>query len=134
MDPQAPQNNSTATLEDKFRIEDHAIHLLIRKLEAQAIEPAYVGHIAHKVLEIVSQAYSRAQMVDLIKHAETEYPELHLITEQETVYVKEQAEGIIKHTVEELVAQKQIDAALTLAKTITGGTIPPELQEKIDQV
>lgn len=134
MDPQALQNHSTATLEDKFRIEDHAIKLLIRKLEAQAVDPAYVGHIAHKILEIVAQAYSRAQMEDLIKHAETEYPELHVITEQEEVYVKEQAEKIIKHTVEDLVAQKQIDAALNLAKTITGGAIPPELQEKIDRL
>jgi len=134
MDPQAPQNHSTATLEDKFRIEDHAIKLLIRKLEAQAVDPAYVGHIAHKILEIVAQAYSRAQIEDLIKHAETEYPELHVITEQEEVYVKEQAEKIIKHTVEDLVAQKQIDAALNLAKTITGGAIPPELQEKIDRL
>lgn len=134
MDPQSQQNHPGATLEDKFRIEDHAIKLLIHKLETQTVGPEYVGHIAHKILEIVSQAYSRAQMAELIEHAESEYPELHVITEHEDVYVKEQAEQIIKQTVEELVVQKQIDAALSLAKTITGGAIPAELQEKIDKL
>jgi len=134
MDPQSQSDNPGVTLEDKFRIEDNAIKLLLRKLETQSVEPAYVGHIAHKILEIVSQAYSRAQMAEFIEHAESEYPELHIISEHEDVYVKEQAEQIIKHTVEDLVAQHQIDAALSLAKTITGGTIPPELQEQIDKL
>lgn len=134
----ADTQNTTAPvaniLEHKFRVEDNVVQLLIRKLQSQKLQPAYVGHIAAKVLEIVSQAYTRAQLADLVKHSETEYPELKEIEAHEEVYVKEQAEALIKETVEHLIAEKKVDDALMLAKTITGGTIPPELQEKINNL
>lgn len=121
-------------LQHAFRVEDYAISILIKEIQASEISVDHAGHVAKKVLEIVSQAYSRKELADLVDHATEEYPELKELSVQEHMFVKAEAERIIKQAIENLLAVKNIDDALKLAQTISAGDLPEELRLKIEAI
>ena len=121
-------------LPHKFRIEDHVVAVLIEKLQNAHVKPTHAGNIAQAVLQMVSRAYSRKDLQTFMNRAAEVYPELGIVSMQEEVYVKEEAEKIIKTAVEKLLEEGQIDEALRLAKTINNGEIPDSLKQLIEQI
>jgi hypothetical protein len=121
-------------LEHTFRVEDHAVSVLVNQLKQASIEPQHVGQVAKAVLTIAHQALSRAELQSLLDQLSQEYPELKSVSVQEELYVREEAEKIIKSTIEELIQQDKTDEALQLAKQINQGELPVDLQQRLENI
>lgn len=121
-------------LQHTFRVEDHVVSVLVQQLKKADIDPKHIGAIAKEVLAIAHQALSRAELDDLLEQASREFPELQVVSLQEQLYIKEQADAVIKSTIEVLLQQDKIEEALQLARQINNGEIPNELQQRLAQI
>lgn len=121
-------------LQHTFRVEDHVVSVLVQQFKKADVDPKHIGAIAKKVLAIAHQALSRAELDDLLEQASREFPELQVVSLQEQLYIKEQADAVIKSTIEVLLQQDKIEEALQLARQINNGEIPNELQQRLAQI
>ncbi|MCA9390341.1 hypothetical protein KC571_02950 [candidate division WWE3 bacterium] len=118
----------------KLRVEEHTVSLLVNKLKDSKLPPEQIGKIAKTILQIVEQANSRKTLVTALTDAMHDYPELAVVSEQEELFLKQQAESIIKATIEELITQDKQEQAMELAQSINYGEVPLDLQSKIDNI
>lgn len=121
-------------LEHAFRVEDHVVSVLMTRLKKADVDPQHIGQIAKRVLTIAHQALSRTELDDLLQQASQEFPELAVVSLQEQLYIKQQADMIIKVTIEELVQQSKTEEALLLARQINQGQLPIDLQQKLQDI
>lgn len=126
--------STSSILDHKFRVENHTITLLIKKLQKAQVPPEKIGEMAQAVLTIATHGATRQEIAEQLKAASQEHPELRLVSEQEDLYAKKQAEKIIKESVEMLVQQGNFEQAAQLARSINYGELPLEMQRKIDTI